>query len=344
MGYKVVFLGAGASKDASYPLCDDIFKELKSYLPLFGTNYRDHWNRFKQFIDRTPILHSLYDEENDHYNVEKLLTEINELTKADQSNNINYDAIDAQRALDALYKIIDTYFYFKNYNYDSNKDGSLDYLHSMLKNVDSVITVNWDNLCELTLFKESKWFPSGGYGFNVHLTRKDISKEILLPPSPIKVLKLHGSIGWRKDKDKDYIYLRYYDLLRFFPIQDSFETCEINDDKEPKHPGVEYADSSTLMIYPINPKKYPKELGIIWDEARKSLSKATEVEIVGYSLPDTDSNLRDLIAALNQRIIKNEVRVSCIVGPDKKDEANRLRKLLGEKINIIKKTAKEYYK
>jgi hypothetical protein len=68
-----------------------------------------------------------------------------------------------------------------------------------------------------------KWNPSDGYGFDVELgpvyARANKRWEGF-PQSGVKVLKLHGSVGWIRKKGSERPYLRSPNYLQYFYFQE----------------------------------------------------------------------------------------------------------------------------
>ena len=93
----------------------------------------------------------------------------------------------------------------------SNK-GAIDYLREFVrkhvKANDVIITFNYDCLIERVLHEAGLWTVLDGYGFpRVLKSSKGGPPE---PPSSVKVLKLHGSLGWISGvlKDQDILFIQ----------------------------------------------------------------------------------------------------------------------------------------
>jgi hypothetical protein len=63
---------------------------------------------------------------------------------------------------------------------------------------DTLITFNWDLLQEILLRKAEKWFYEDGYGLQT-------TPEKPLNPTPITILKLHGSCNWALRHRDDHL-------------------------------------------------------------------------------------------------------------------------------------------
>lgn len=370
MTCKVLFLGAGASVGVGkehYPLCNQIFDFLEEYKNKFGVNvnYKDDWDRFDQFRKKhSPRF--------DDLKVEEFYSKLENII----SNNDPLKSECEQVQL-ALSRMIFFRFGYNNYNYaDFKKEQILNYLENMVMDCNYIISLNWDNLCEFILSDHALWSPTDGYGIPVNLIetrpRKRINgirqqpteHNVICSQSKVIILKLHGSMGWKLKAPnyldinydpkihKDELFLTDFDFLRHIPnIKSSCNIKfqdKIKDKNTPEPPGKDYY-SNPCVIYPSYNKPYEKfpVLIPIWDEAKKVLQKATEVIFVGYSLPDDDKPIRELISILIDRINFEEVKAKCIIG--QKDEnsiktAERYQQLLGSKIDIIYENAQDYFK
>lgn len=74
---------------------------------------------------------------------------------------------------------------------------------------DTVITFNYDSTVERVLLERNKWFPSDGYGERLVFQKDRYDKTVVtFSDSPVRVLHLHGAVGWyRKPSVKEgYLY------------------------------------------------------------------------------------------------------------------------------------------
>src|SRR5208337_3128492 len=102
--------------------------------------------------------------------------------------------------------------------------GLRDYLRnylSQLSDGDRVITLNWDSATERSLAELGKWNPLDGYGFERNLLLNHGVEPEPLPAgckkqkSAIKILKLHGSVGWHLTRDHRIYFSNPYFLQHF---------------------------------------------------------------------------------------------------------------------------------
>lgn len=143
-------------------------------------------------------------------------------------------------------QIVEDYFMSKHYENKDNKS-SYNYLNNAFKNLndgDVAITTNWDTLAERTLLDLGYWYPSDWCNFlrilNEHKHQRYKNKSNpCFPQSKIKVLKLHGSVGWHFNEKT--IYLSNI-LLSALPIPP--QNLQVIDQD---YPEVGYPSKSVLI-------------------------------------------------------------------------------------------------
>jgi hypothetical protein len=204
------------------------------------------------------------------------------------------------------------------------------------------------------LSEKKLWDPTSGYGVDIKLAKKvpgkdkggrrrnNLITEIIEPKkSEIMILKLHGSIGWRRRKDEQF-YLRKDDFLRYLPTDELASAKDIN---EPESPGDDFSSSKEILIFPSSIKIInDPTLKTIWEQAKIALLNASEIDIVGYSFADEDTEIKNLFEMLPKRVACGDVHIKCIVGPDPDSvTSNQFQKYFGDRVEIIKSTAKKYY-
>jgi hypothetical protein len=163
------------------------------------------------------------------------------------------------------------------------------------------------------------WNPSRGYGFHRDLR---VMPRMTVPPtiveSPISVLKLHGSIGWHSSASGHV----YFEHSRFLSC---LGDGDLKDPEEPEGP-----PEDSVLLYP----SFLKQLNgpvmqQIWHAASLFLSRATLVDVYGYSLPESDVAVRTLFNVLRFRSDARKVRVH--VGSEAQ---NRWKIFLGDAADI----------
>ena len=297
----VLFLGAGSSADAGYPLASRLLEEMESYVAQSSfQDVRDDWQKFVQFREGASgplslVLRSsnpelvltvpdLLEAGLNASDSDQWMRERAALRKGDQENLNELHAYwsdtdrkeleEAVSAKQAFQRLADHFFSYKHWC-DQEQDarvrrGYLENAFEKLTNGDTVITTNWDTLAERVLLDQGKWYPTDGYGFHVCVLSgpEEGPQGELNETSRIKVLKLHGSTGWfRTEQSAGDLYLRHDNYLQYFHI--------------PKHPIVRDSncpptgdgpDLNPVVVFPSYLKQLEDEkLQGIWDQARRPL-------------------------------------------------------------------------
>lgn len=171
--------------------------------------------------------------------------------------------------------------------------------------------------------EDGRWTPTDGYGFHVQLADAWAAHGCqvdTLPPwvpqqSEIRVLKLHGSFGWRVQDDfgpkiveQGHIFLDHGQFLGSMCFQNHEEICCVRDRAEP-----EFYNPSNGPVFVV--PSYLKQLtGVsmqhVWYEAHQALMHATRVDVLGAGLPASDVAIRALLNPLRFRAEKKQVQVA----------------------------------
>jgi len=367
---KVIFLGAGGSVDAGYPLTADLLNLMEGeYKSSMMINDRDDWKTFDDFRKGgenifKEILHSP--------NPEVILSQIDlletTLNEADAhwlkqfkeaKNEGNYQRLKelnkklhspviehlhkGRQAKDAITRLIDRFFSHRHYLDSQNGSTKREYLHramGLLDKGDVVIGTNWDTLSERILMEQEKWKPSDGYGFHFPIVFRIPRQqdEEIEQHSPVKLLKLHGSIGWHRKEEGDQPYLRHPLYLQYFHLPGCMGA--LHDRNAP--PSGHGPDLNPVMIYPSYLKQLDDPIILeIWEQASYVLLNADEIFIIGYSLPKADVAIRALLIPLRARLERNATKVT-VVNPNENNLAEWQR-FLGDKVTLKQKTAGDYF-
>lgn len=186
---------------------------------------------------------------------------------------------------------------------------------------DCIVTFNWDVVMEWLLWSFNKWSPSDGYGLPVQFESSQLThldgkqRQRISLPSPIKVLKPHGSINWvnyvRDDSAWDIrrLGLRYLGLLFDLPIYSTY-SAPIDQDPVDGPIGPDPINWKYTILTPTYNKDYQSEpfLSRIWEQISEVVEAASEITVIGYSLPPGDESARDQLGrALSRNVRCNHV-------------------------------------
>lgn len=361
---QVYFFGAGFSKEVGYPLTHELLNEIKKETSNADVVTQDVRNRFEKFRNSAEgplsvILKSL--------NPELVLTVPDLLSatleekdlktwediKKDPKNaeDINkwwihplrHELVAGELAKLDFQLLVDHFFSMKHAeDVQPQFNERRAYVHNAMANLedgDIVITINWDTVVERTLMEQGKWQPGDGYSFHVDIEcgpqwNPQPIPDDLKKPSKVKVLKLHGSVGWFS-RNNNSIYLRYANFLQYLSIRGQ----EIRDKGELNiGPHTNF-----IIICPSYLKKFENSLiQSIWDQAEEAILTADQIIVVGYSLPPADIAVRVLLNPLRRRISKKSVIVKVV--DSKKATLERWRDFLGiDDKDLIEKKATEFF-
>jgi len=164
---------------------------------------------------------------------------------------------------------------------------------------DAIITLNWDLLHEVILWKAEKRDHDKGYGFQFSPAQAVQSRVI--------VLKLHGSCNWAlRFPTDERPFVDYAD--QFFPVR--YPEAHTEDQNISLGDTADHGESLILPSYLKDPTEKPAVLAV-WTQAQSALQRANKVIVLGYSLPPADAPTRTMISlALRQNYSLDSVQVA----------------------------------
>ena len=361
---KVFIIGAGFSKAAGYPLGSEMLTELGEFVERNSNfvhlgNFWSGFDSWRKSQTDTGVLELI-----DTGNVEFVITYLDLLAHAEDFKRMQYFKKEKQLEESEVNKLIyergrrleetKEFFlkvsiareslkrllveYFEHKHCEGREEAKGEYIKDFCKNFvnqgDVFITFNYDALLERALYSLCRWSPSDGYGFNVDFKEIEQWKKhepAALGESAVKVLKLHGSVGWYINNSNNKIFLnRGRFLQNFIPgIRDNAEL-----DYPPDQNDIPVVMEPSF-IKPIE----QKELLNIWDEARRMLERAKEVFILGYSMPQADASAQNLIVH-SLRANAGQQKIT-IVNPDL-EILGRYEELLGFQVEKQRAKVEEW--
>jgi hypothetical protein len=208
-----------------------------------------------------------------------------------------------------------------------------------------IITSNWDTLAEQAAIKAGLnvvlGWPVNGGG----------NRLAVLPPNTLVVLKLHGSTDWGLASDSRRLTSKQawkYDRLdaRIAPGPQARRTSLDGSEVVVRYRSVDAPIASDrggqgfedpLMATMAAGKDYfiQGPIAAIWDDAYWCLSRAKTLDIIGYSFPADDLELRTLLRLTTRKpgeaSLADDLELGvCNPSPDTHDRA---RNLLGAAVN-----------
>jgi hypothetical protein len=289
-------LGAGASRDAGYPLAKTMASELLQWMkrPTHDPDsYAARYPATAHFLEESfaPVE-----------NVEDLVTAIQKLI--DQYENGTRDQR-ARRTLIAneygvLKNAVRAWFYEIQQSVALTSSAYREFACNIVVPGDCIVTFNYDVSLERELRLAGRFEVGDGYGFPIEgLPRK----------SATKVLKLHGSTSWL--------------ALLFGGMTPGFSTFQVGNTlgSRPAVPKNElsflgYQDAVDpafgrggaalpVMIFPARSKnfyfaantgmEYAEFWNDLWRQATAAVQSSTRIVICGYSLLPVDERARNLL-------------------------------------------------
>lgn len=164
-----------------------------------------------------------------------------------------------------------------------------------MKHGDVVITFNYDVALERELKLAGVWDLSNGYGFEIFPPKRS--------PSPVPVLKLHGSVNWAK-------CMGGAGLRAGFPFDKPVaimppDLIDLGYDGQVDAGFWAGGVDRPNLILPGKEKRFEPDLfDPLWSQAELSLRRASELVVVGYSFPEADKRATELILRRTNRRAK----------------------------------------
>jgi hypothetical protein len=181
-----------------------------------------------------------------------------------------------------------------------------DFADFCLRTGSHIVSFNYDDVLDQALVEKSEdrkgdvtWDPANGYGFLCKDPLAMLGGSVYgLAPSPLYLLKLHGSVNWRVKLGSAKPYsleaFVYLEPGRGGEVQDALLDLHLEKDAFIVPPLLQKA---ALVSEPV--------LRFVWSMAFQFLAGAQRLIFIGYSLPITDLGARFLFM--------EAVRPSCSV-------------------------------
>jgi len=193
----------------------------------------------------------------------------------------------------------------------------------------SVLTSNWDILLDTSI--QNKIDISGDLAvvdyccyissYREHDERVKPGLEILgLGGYNIKVLKLHGSLNWLQCPKCQRVYVDLDDkiVVHQYQIHEKCRHCNKNYGHHNSHELTSNIIMPTFLKNLSNP-----QYKLIWQNAGVELSEAKKIVFIGYSLPQADFEMRQLLSRMIRPNVEIEV-VGFSKSPDRDVEFKNL--------------------
>jgi NAD-dependent SIR2 family protein deacetylase len=338
MTKTVYILGAGFSKPAKAPIQSEIIQEIISLrIKQFGSkdktikNYLDDFEKFLEnelFIDR------------DDFNkvaLEDVFTPIDRCI----IDGISFRSLDNKKLIELREKIYSLIIIaIKEKLKDSTEqkqyiDKFARYLIRQMKprmenkkhDPVAVISTNWDILLDNSIKRAIEIDNNNGVvDYCCYISSLD-DDDTIKPglwalgkgKYNVKLLKIHGSMNWLNCPKCQRLYVAFYDKIA---------ESGIYKDKNCNHCNTNFRENrtnSTALRSNLIMPTFLKDLNnfqikLIWQNAGVELSEADKVVFMGYSLPQADYELRQLLS----RMIPHNSKIEVVMRDEKDEETGKI--------------------
>ncbi len=319
----VYILGAGFSIEANAPsqerLVSEIFKIQKSNPGVFKAN------KFKEFKDFLSSTMSIPADLQETIPLEDIFTPLDSCIAGNISyKNLSGSELKQKRqlifeliglTLQYLLKDSDKYYIDTFARYLVKK--SIKRIDNNYKKVDpvSVISANWDILLDNSIYNKIRQCGElGVVDYCCYVSSYDEKDKTVKPGLEIlgkggfnvKLLKLHGSLNWLQCPKCHRIYVKFNEKIAMNPFANinkpSCRHCNNNFGKFKSH----HLNSNLIMPTFLKDLSNP-QYKIIWQNAGIELSEAKKIVFIGYSLPQADFEMRQLLSRMVDKNTEIEV-------------------------------------
>lgn len=276
---RVFVLGAGVSASCGIPVAKDILREA---LVMLGNEDKPVQRRIHKLLE---YLYPSFTEHLQNYpNIGDFLNLL-EMARVFNREEFIQSQLWPPEELDlidrSILKAVTDYIWGRMREEGAIR-GICDFVKCCIKSGDTIITFNWDLTIEQALEREGTcdfWYT---------------------PPAEVLLLKPHGSIDWFERKR--------------LPRSKSGAGALRLDERLSVYPRFSFAEYQELracepvIVAPVFQKQFNWEfLRATWRRVYRAISRATDVYVVGYSLPREDQFARFVMArALRNNRLKTE--------------------------------------
>ncbi|WP_254512584.1 SIR2 family protein [Anatilimnocola floriformis] len=166
----------------------------------------------------------------------------------------------------------------------------------------SIITTNYDLVCEASLVNEMRCFVYPGFEKLTDRLTSELKQPVNIYPdvdkNVIPIIKLHGSVNWFQGKKKWGAFNGIDSRIPHSKLSGlGFARAEmVNICKEQRGGDADWSDPTPAIIPPMLGKS--SSAPVIqqnWRAAIGALTRARQVWIIGYSFPATDAFMLRLL-------------------------------------------------
>lgn len=331
MSKTVYILGAGFSIPAGAPtqagLTKAIFELKKKTIYRSNKVLQQHFEKFEEFLENQLLIKK---ENLKNVALEDIFTPIDRCIL----ENSSYRSIEPKKLIEireVIYNLIIVALREKLRNaYTGYIDKFADFLISKthpkienpkLDNV-SVLTTNWDILLDNALQKKLSTLKKPNEDFEgvvdycCYVSSLDKHDHSIKPglyalgrgKFNVKLLKLHGSMNWLHCPKCQRVFVKFYEKVAGDIIfhNEHCRHCKTNF-SENNNNSLKLRSNLIMPTFLKDLNNF--QIKLIWQNAGVELSEADKIVFIGYSLPQADFELRQLLS----RMVKNQVDIDVVL-------------------------------
>ena len=335
MNKTVYFLGAGFSADAGGPIQNQIIQFIldDKFIEKFQSNPEIIKARksFIKFIEKTlSIDKKLWD----NIALEDIFTPIDRALSTGKSFK-NFGTNELIKLREEFHLLMGSAIKFGVDN-ENNKD----YINEFAKYINtiaqkrlengldeiSVITTNWDILLDNSLEDLTRRYSIinedklAVVDYCCYISSLEKNDEYIKPGLlalgkggyNIKYLKLHGSMNWLHCPNCQRMYVKFGEKT-ILQNKQHCRHCMVNYKFSENESSIELRGNLLLPTFIKDLSNI--QIQLIWQNAGIELSEASKVVFIGYSLPQADFEIRQLLS----RCIPNHTEIEVVLYPFNKD-------------------------
>ena len=318
MSKKVFVLGAGFSMPAGAPSQAALLRKILQYN---GNNYGnpvEQWIReLKEFLSSAFILDP---EEMENICLEDIYTPIDKCI-SENSSFRGYSVEAIKKIQNQLNTLIAIVLDSSIINLDPKSDYNELFVSKLVSQKHehpttdkfSIISTNWDIILDNRFFRHLRG-SSSVVDYGCQVAGID-SNDNIIPPLvaktkggyTIKFLKIHGSLNWLKCPNCQRIYVSKNEKIAI-PEHTLEKKCRICERQAfAANGGI---NLSPHILMPTFLKSMSDvQFKLIWNQAAKEISEASNIVFIGYSFPQADFELRQLLA----RHVPNDCNIEVVL-------------------------------
>ncbi|HBS87331.1 MAG: hypothetical protein A2W91_17285 [Bacteroidetes bacterium GWF2_38_335] len=337
MNKTVYILGAGFSRPANAPLQSEIINDILK-LKGFAFDQRDQFIRnylddFEKFLEQ-----DLFISKDKFRNIalEDIFTPIDRciLDGISFRSYYNRELVELREKIYSLIiAAIMERIIFRG-NSKSYIDDFANYLvrtmRPRMENIDhdpvSIISTNWDILLDNSLKKAIENDNNNGvvdyccYISSLHDddTIKPGLQALGEGKYNVKLLKLHGSMNWLSCPKCQRLYVAFYEKIAIDGLY-SNKNCVHCNKNYSKQGGSTNILRSNLIMPTFLKDLTNFQIKLIWQNASIELSEADKIVFIGYSLPNADYELRQLLS----RMVRHDAIIEVVTEEETDTETKK---------------------